>query len=203
MADAIICMSLTVPEEESLGTASTTRNMEFAAGRTMARLALKQAGVEVPHIPRRPSGSPRWPSGLTGSITHAAGIFAAIVAPVTACRSIGLDVEAQNSVTKDLDISLFSAVELRNIERCLFNAPSVDWRTVWFCAKEASFKALGPFIEDLDISFEQIRIRTCGPVMDWDSVAGCHLASSAAGFSLKGRVVQQSYKIWCSMWLSP
>ena len=80
-------------EEAVMRTAGPRRRAEFAAGRLCARAALARLGVPAAPILPGPAGQPRWPAGVTGSITHCAGYRACAVARTTEVAAIGIDAE--------------------------------------------------------------------------------------------------------------
>ncbi|HEY1319248.1 MAG TPA: 4'-phosphopantetheinyl transferase [Streptosporangiaceae bacterium] len=80
-------------EEAVMHTAGPRRRAEFAAGRLCARAALARLGVPAAPILPGPAGQPRWPAGVTGSITHCAGYRACAVARTTDVAAIGIDAE--------------------------------------------------------------------------------------------------------------
>ena len=69
------------------------RRAEYLAGRRVALAALAQAGADASDLAIGPSRAPMWPAGFTGSITHAAGIAAAVVLREDALRGVGIDIE--------------------------------------------------------------------------------------------------------------
>ncbi len=75
---------------------------EFAAGRQCARLALQRLGYPDAPLLSLPDRRANWPSGITGSITHCAGMAGAVVAPASKVRSLGVDVEVIDAVDEHL-----------------------------------------------------------------------------------------------------
>src|SRR5262249_61789813 len=69
------------------------RRAEFAAGGGCAREARPGLGGPAAPILPGPAGEPRWPGGVTGSITHCAGYRACAVARTTDVAAIGIDAE--------------------------------------------------------------------------------------------------------------
>lgn len=73
-----------LPAETALVSRATDeRRLEFAAGRYCAHRALEQIGGPAVPILRGHLGSPTWPPGFAGSITHDGGVAAAAVYRVT------------------------------------------------------------------------------------------------------------------------
>jgi 4'-phosphopantetheinyl transferase EntD len=85
------------PEEEAvLARAVGKRRREFATARACARDALARLGLPPAPILPGERGAPRWPQGITGSITHCAGYRAAAVAWASSILTIGVDAEPDN-----------------------------------------------------------------------------------------------------------
>src|SRR5258707_3983065 len=82
------------PEEAALvARATEKRRREFTGVRVCARLALVRAGVRPAPIMPGPSGSPRWPPGIVGSMTHCDSYCAAAVGRADTFAAIGIDYE--------------------------------------------------------------------------------------------------------------
>ncbi len=119
--------------------ALAARREAFALGRVAARRALRLLGhPEVPILPG-PDRAPRWPPGLLGSITHAAGLAAAVVAPITCTGGVGLDIE---DMTRIPDTKIARLVSDRDERRWI--GGRTERLVSLFSAKESIFKALYP-----------------------------------------------------------
>jgi len=141
-------VALLLPEEAAcLGRAVAKRRQEFAAGRQCARRALREFGVVDFPLRVGADREPLWPQGFVGSITHTAGICAAVVASQQRLRALGVDVEVVGDVGAELWPSICVAAEtdwlasLPELER----APAV---TLIFAAKEAFYKAQFPLVRE-------------------------------------------------------
>jgi 4'-phosphopantetheinyl transferase EntD len=90
--------------------------------------------------------SPRWPSSLIGSITHAGG-FAAAVARSSLARGIGLDAEPfiDPSIARGIASSVASLPEILMIQKILALEDPVALSLI-FSAKESLFKCLCPLV---------------------------------------------------------
>ena len=124
--------------------AVAVRRREFCTVRYCARQALRMIGV--PAVPILPDvdGAPRWPVGVVGSMTHCEGYRAAVVARICDASGIGIDAEPHATVP-DAALDLI----LRDEERARVSAlrkacPDLHWDSVFFCAKEAVYKAWFP-----------------------------------------------------------
>lgn len=124
----------------SLASAVPSRRREFLWGRRCARAALAAAGGD-PGAPLRVDAErrPEWPDGWTGSISHAAGVAAAMAGPARDHPWLGLDVESFDALAHLDEIGplVATATERSRLDR------AEDLLAV-FSAKEALFKALRP-----------------------------------------------------------
>jgi 4'-phosphopantetheinyl transferase EntD len=142
--EASLFERLTADERVLVGLARPARRAEFAAGRSCAHRALAAIGGDTDTIGRGRRRQPVWPAGVTGSISHAAGLAAAVAAPTTpSVTALGIDVE----LAGPLDDELWPHV-LTPSERAMCSA-SDDRGAVAaavFSAKEAAFKAVYPLL---------------------------------------------------------
>jgi 4'-phosphopantetheinyl transferase EntD len=113
---------------EHLENAVPARRAEFALGRSAARAAMRALGVPAAPVPMNPDRSPRWPAGLTGSISHCQGACFAILGQSGAYAGLGLDLEP----ARPLDPDLWPVI--------LLPQDTADPLAV-FVAKEAVYKA--------------------------------------------------------------
>lgn len=81
-------------EEHLLSNAMVPARREaFARGRAAAHTALRSLGLDHGPVLAGPSGEPLWPSGASGSISHAAGFGIALIAPTVHTDGVGVDLE--------------------------------------------------------------------------------------------------------------
>ena len=136
-------------EEAVMRTAGPPRRAEFATGRLCARRALASLGVPAAPILPGPAGEPRWPEGVTGSITHCAGYRACAVARITDVAAIGIDAEPDAALPAGLIEEVASGPERAWIGRHAGALPGADppavcWDRLLFSAKEAACKLWYP-----------------------------------------------------------
>jgi 4'-phosphopantetheinyl transferase EntD len=131
-------------EEPAVRTAGPRRRAEFTAGRRCAREALARLGLPAAPVPTGRAGEPRWPAGVTGSITHCAGYLACAVALVTDVAAIGIDAEPDDGLPAGLIESLATGAERAWLARQAAAAPMVHWDRLLFSAKEAGAKLWYP-----------------------------------------------------------
>ena len=131
-------------EEAALGGAGLPRYAEFSTGRACARAALARLGFPpVPILPG-PRGEPRWPGGVTGSITHCAGYRACAAARIADVAAIGIDAEPDAGLPARLIESVAGHAERAWIARQAAAGPVVCWDRLLFSAKEAVGKLWYP-----------------------------------------------------------
>lgn len=143
-------------EEKAIACAVPSRRAEFAAGRYCARACLAKLGLAGEAVPVGPDRAPVWPAGITGSITHSAGHCAAVACRKGALCTIGIDMEPEGAVKTDL-----VRIIMRPEEEAAWpggrGADGLDTPTLFFCLKEAVYKALYPRCGRL-IDFQELRV---------------------------------------------
>lgn len=135
------------------------RKREFTSARHCARLAMGRLGLEPGPILRGEMGSPVWPGGVVGSLTHCDGYRAAAVGYALQVRSVGIDAEPH----EPLPDGVLKAVSIEAEREVLATRTDdeVQWDKLLFCAKEATYKAWYPLtgrwlgFEDAHITFER------------------------------------------------
>jgi 4'-phosphopantetheinyl transferase EntD len=133
------------PAEEALvRTADPRRRTEFTAGRACARTALARLGLPTAPVLAGRAGEPRWPVGVTGSITHCAGYRACAVARTTDLAGLGIDAEPDAGLPAGLIESVAGPAERAWIAWQAAAAPAVCWDRLLFSAKEAAGKLWYP-----------------------------------------------------------
>jgi enterobactin synthetase component D len=133
---------------DALRTASPKRKTEFLAGRFCAAKAL---GALNPNLTMQVGihhdGSPRWPHGIVGSITHTDGFASAAVAGEQTCLSLGIDSESLLSAES---LEAARTIAIRDDARRLLQAGFLceDHITLLiFSAKESVYKCLHPLVQ--------------------------------------------------------
>jgi len=128
------------PEErELIKYAIDKRQREFAAGRLCAKEGLRELGITDFPILKDHKGAPIWPPGIGGSISHARGCCAAIVARVNERESLGLDIEKIDRLDSNLWGHLFVQKEIKWLKS--MGDEAQKYASIQFSAKEAFYKA--------------------------------------------------------------
>jgi 4'-phosphopantetheinyl transferase EntD len=143
--------SLLAQEAEQIRDAVPSRRLEFTAGRSCARQALRQLGLSETAILRGQHREPLWPPGVVGSITHCPGYRAAAVARTADALAIGIDAEVHAA----LPAQVLERVSLPEERTWLAGAPKgIHWDRVLFSAKESLYKAWFPLMHR-NLSFDE------------------------------------------------
>ncbi|WP_326691531.1 4'-phosphopantetheinyl transferase superfamily protein [Streptomyces sp. NBC_01795] len=135
--------------ERTLRGAGERRRADFRGGRACARAA--PAALDIPPVPlpRDHGGSPLWPAGLTGSITHCQGYRAAIAAGTADFSALGIDAEAHRALPRGvLDRIVSGPAERERLRELGAARPGAHWKTVLFSAKEALYKTWWPLTRE-------------------------------------------------------
>lgn len=124
------------PEERTaIARAVPRRVVEFTAGRAAARLALAALGVPPCPLPAGADRVPRFPSEVTGSLSHSRSLAFAAVAWRSEVAGLGVDVEGDDPLAPEL-IPIITTTA----ERAAAPADRATWAKLMFSAKEAMFK---------------------------------------------------------------
>ena len=137
-------------EQACIVTAKSCRRAEFAAGRNAARTVLKRLGVLPGPLPADADGAVTWPAGVAGSVSHTKSW--AVAGVTSELRGIGIDLEVISRMSPGVARRI-----LRDEERsaiCTAAGFQQEQATIYFCVKEAIYKALHPVLRTF-IGFEQ------------------------------------------------
>ena len=143
-------------ERPAMARAVPKRVLEFAAGRTAARAAMTDIGLKPAAIPMGADRAPIWPDGMIGSIAHCNSVAIAALAPAGTAGSIGIDIEENTPLPRDLWDTICTPRELG----WLATQPDDQHATLAkhiFTAKEAIYKAQYPLTGQM-IGFEDVDI---------------------------------------------
>jgi 4'-phosphopantetheinyl transferase EntD len=135
------------PEEEKIiAHAVEARRREYAAVRSCARACLGRLGY--PPVPILPGagGTPRWPTGVQGSMTHCAGYAAAAVGPFPRISAIGIDAEPDAPLPDGVLDLVATPAERKHLAVIQPEPDGPNWNRLLFSAKEAVYKAWFPLV---------------------------------------------------------
>ncbi|MEU0673747.1 4'-phosphopantetheinyl transferase superfamily protein [Streptomyces sp. NPDC006172] len=155
------------PEEEVfVARAVLKRRREFALVRSCARHAMDKLGVPPQPVLPGERGAPRWPEGLTGSMTHCEGYGAAALARTAELASLGIDAEPHEPLPEGVLPVVALPAETERLRRLDGERPGICWDRLLFSAKESVYKAWFPLTRKwLDFSEADIDLHP-GPATD-------------------------------------
>ncbi|WP_263146433.1 4'-phosphopantetheinyl transferase superfamily protein [Pseudomonas sp. RIT-PI-AD] len=145
--DAADFQRCAVPTPASIQRSVAKRQAEYLAGRLCAREAMAPliGARRVPPIGE--DRAPVWPGRICGSISHGAGIAAAVVADRRQWRGLGLDIEEllPDERAARLAEEILVPAELERLA-VLPAERRAEYVTLVFSLKESLFKALYPLV---------------------------------------------------------
>jgi len=131
------------PEERvSIQNAVAKRQQEFGAGRLCARKAMARLGIKDYPLRKGTDGSPVWPAGTVGAISHSTTWCGVAVARQEDIHGIGLDIETIDRVNMNIAKKVLTPVEMEWV-----NARDEEAQkrlALLFSAKETIFKCVAP-----------------------------------------------------------
>lgn len=153
--------TLPIPSQDLrlIRNACSKRRSEFIGGRWCAHRALEEIGLAACALPITALGSPLWPMGAIGSITHDGGICLALAALSQQTIGLGIDlfdVERTNQCGELVDLFLTSS-EIQYVRRHWL----ADAYARLFSAKESVVKAISSSVGRL-IDLREIEITLTG-----------------------------------------
>lgn len=153
-------------ERTLVSQAVDVRKAEFGDARWCAHQALSELGATGPVL-RGERGMPLFPDGFVGSITHTQGFRAAVAAPYSSVRSIGIDAEPADALPEGVFDAIARASEVPQMSKLVAAGVTCPDRLL-FCAKEATYKAWFPMTQRwLDFDQAEISLRADGTLISY------------------------------------
>lgn len=180
--------SLHPVERASIAKATPARQTEFAGGRSAARAAMRALIGTASPVPMGPDRAPIWPGGVTGSITHSAGICLAAVAETSFFDSIGIDLEPDSPLPADLAPEVLLPAERHLHSRAVFSA------------KESVFKALHPLCRVM-FGFDAVQISF--PNQGFEALLHYSLGRFPRDLRLKGQFLRSDGFVLTALAIQP
>ena len=171
------------------------RQREFAQGRLCARRALAALGIPRFPLLKGDDRVPIWPDGVVGSITHGGGYCAVAVARRKEISGLGIDVETEEPLGRELIPLVCVEAERRRLEQSPEGSRGATAKLL-FSAKESVFKCVYP-ITGIFLDFHD-----CEVVLD--EVSGAFTAvlrnptlpERWKGITLHGRFARDSGRLF-------
>lgn len=153
-------------ERTLVSQAVDVRKAEFGDARWCAHQALSELGATGPVL-RGERGMPLFPDGFVGSITHTQGFRAAVAAPYSSVRSIGIDAEPADALPEGVFDAIARASEVPQMSKLVAAGVTCPDRLL-FCAKEATYKSWFPMTQRwLDFDQAEISLRADGTLISY------------------------------------
>ncbi len=153
-------------ERTLVSQAVDVRKAEFGDARWCAHQALSELGATGPVL-RGERGMPLFPDGFVGSITHTQGFRAAVAAPYSSVRSIGIDAELADALPEGVFDAIARASEVPQMSKLVAAGVTCPDRLL-FCAKEATYKSWFPLTQRwLDFDQAEISLREDGTLISY------------------------------------
>ncbi len=175
--DAALIDGLRIEEMPALAPMGLNRRAEFATARACARAALADLGVDAA-VPKRDGGSPAWPTGMAGSISHTRGYCVAVASG--ARHLIGVDVEEIGRISAGVERRILVDPERAALSDLDSDVRQLQLATI-FAAKEAFYKAHYEF-EARYLGFDVIAVSLDGP----------HVSFAPGSGDVKSEVIGQA-----------
>lgn len=118
------------------------RRAEFAAGRHCARRALGRLSIAPVALLRDAHGSPLWPAGTLGSISHTEGCAISVAALRSSVRGVGVDVERIDAEAASVISNQVCSASERAALAALPVAARVPHACALFSVKETIYKCV-------------------------------------------------------------
>lgn len=125
-------------EIKTITSSAPEKRRASGAARIVGRLLLKQLGVEEGAIPKRVSGAPLWPDGVTGSFAHDNIVAVAAAGLRTNVGAVGIDVEPATMLPDEMFDLVTTPKERSQIALDPYRG------RLFFAAKEAVYKTVHP-----------------------------------------------------------
>lgn len=155
-----LCISLIPPplavldpaEQKHAARMAPGRLLQFAHGRSCARLALAELGIGPCAIAVGPQREPLWPPGVTGSISHCEQRAAAAVGREVDLVGVGIDLEESGPLSPDIRDLICTPREAEHLAQL-----PTPYGRLLFSAKESVFKCIWPVVRRF-VDFHEISV---------------------------------------------
>lgn len=173
-------------EARAVSDAIPARRDEFSTGRVLARRAMDMLGHPPAAIAMQADRSPGWPNGLTGSLSHGAGLCIAALGRRAEVLAIGVDVEDAAQLPDDLLEFICTPAELDWLCRFAPDQQKLVAQAV-FSAKEAAYKCQFT-LTDTVLEFQDVELSMSLETGDFVARFVRAAASFPAGDAIRGHV---------------
>ena len=145
------------PEEQQLvAGAVDKRRAEFAAGRLAARGAMRELGMPDQPIGTDAQRTPRWPHGVTGSISHSEQLCVVVAGRSGDFLALGVDTEPDTPLERELWSTIARPNEIAWLQQLPTDRQGGAAKLL-FCVKESIFKAIFPLARTF-VEFDDVEV---------------------------------------------
>jgi 4'-phosphopantetheinyl transferase EntD len=149
--------TLFLAERAVVAKAVEKRRREFATVRALARTAMDRLGLPPAAVLPDRRGTPGWPDGLVGSMTHCDGYRAAALARAADVVALGIDAEPNAPLPEGVLDVISLPTERRWIAKLSASDTDVNWGRLLFSIKESIFKTWYPRTRH-ELGFEEAEV---------------------------------------------
>ena len=154
------------------------RRNEFIAGRGLVRRGLASFGIPDCRIGRAEDGSPVWPPGVCGSISHKRNLCAVVLSHTSAYHALGVDIEKDQNLSPTVWKYFVNPQErMQSINEAFDRIANL-----LFSCKEAAYKCLQPQFT-APVPFEDILVH-----LTVKNIRSYQVRSSYQGSDLEGEL---------------
>ncbi|MWP63016.1 enterobactin synthetase component D [Gilliamella bombicola] len=125
---------------------SSKRRKEFICGRVCTRYLLNKLHYENINLPTlNTDGTPMWPQGIIGSISHTQKMIAVCICSTFYYAAVGIDIETIMNIQQSnavIELTFNEPEFFENRPKSMFNYNRELYSTIIFSAKESIFKAI-------------------------------------------------------------
>ncbi len=147
--------SALLPIEASTISPAPEKRRASGAARIVGRALLKRLGVPEAAIPKRVSGAPLWPEGVTGSFAHDSVVAVAAAGLRRDVEAVGIDIEPATMLPEDMFELVTTARERSQIADDPYHG------RLLFAVKESVYKAVHP-LDGKFLDYQDIEVDLAG-----------------------------------------
>lgn len=160
---------------------NSARQQQFSSGRRVAKCALQKLGISTKEI-LKVDKRPMFPTGTVGSIAHSKRLAFAVAGKSKDFLGIGVDTLPVDAVSPKVAKKALLEAELK----VALKRDNPRLNTVYFCVKEAVYKAVHPLTQELlTLSDAQVAVDESAhsfKVRSTRSLRSTNLIESGLGF---------------------
>ena len=187
-------------EAAAVARARPKRQAEFFAGRFAAHRAMEALGKLPAPVPMGGDRAPRWPEGMTGSISHCDGACLAMVGLARDFRALAVDIEPDADLPRDV-LTMIALPAERAWLASLPEAERGRAGRLLFAAKEATYKLQYPLSGRM-LDFSDVEIGFGAGAGRFTARFAGSYGAIVAGQTINGAWARESGFVYCTMFFT-